>query len=259
MSSLTARPQIAGQDLFVAQASPQAHRLGEQMVTSDGRKFRYVSVEPSASTVTGQTAGASLVAGDLLQSAAQITAHQNLATTAFAIGVTQITATLGATASYANQYSEGYAAISTTPGIGIVYGVAGHALVAASGLITLNLTDSIQVALTSSSKVDLIENLYKGVIQSPVTTATGIAVGVASWALPALTTGGATGQNFGWILSGGPVAVLCKTTTAIGASLMANTATAGSVTLATAGTPVVGSAMAAFTDARRNVMYCTID
>lgn len=259
MSSLTTRPQVFGQDLFVAQAVPQSHKLGEQGITADGRKFRYVSVEPSASTVTGQTAGATLVAGNVIACTPQIANHLAMTPTAAAIGATQILATLGATAAYANQYSEGYALISTTPGNGIAYGVAGHALVASAGVITLNLTDSVLVALTSSSRVDLQQNIYKGVIQAPVTTATAVAVGVAPWALPALTTGGATGQNFGWVQTYGVCACLITGTPAVGAMVAATGAAAGAAAIASSTLQVIGSMISTGVSGKNNAVFLTID
>jgi hypothetical protein len=50
-----------------------------------------------------------------------------------------------------------------------------NAAITASTAFTLNLVveDGVQVALTTSSKLDLQINPYKNVIQAPVTTLTG--------------------------------------------------------------------------------------
>ena len=259
MSSLTQRPAAFGQDLFVAQGVPQSHKLGEQAVTTDGRKFRYVSVEPSASTVTGQTAGAILVAGNVIACTPQIANHLALTPAAMAIGAMTGTATLGATAAYANQYAEGYMLVSTTPGNGIAYNISSHALVASAGVITLNFTDAILVALTTSSRVDLQQNVYKGVIQAPVTTATAVAVGVAPWALPALTTGGATGQNFGWVQTHGVCACLMTGTPAVGAMVAATGAAAGAAAIASSTLQVIGTMISTGVSGKNNAVYLTID
>src|SRR5437773_343778 len=98
---LTGDPVLAGQPLYSSWASPTAsgsttlsvpHYLGERMVTKDGRSFRYC--------LNGAVA---LVAGNVIQAAAQIPNHLALTPVAASIGDTSITVALGATAATANQ------------------------------------------------------------------------------------------------------------------------------------------------------------
>ena len=259
MTSLTGSVQIFGQDVFT-DSTIQQHRLGELGHTADGRKFRYVSVEPSATTVTGQTAGVTLVSGNVIQSSAQVANHLARTPVAAAIGATTITISLGATAAFVNQYAGGYAIISTGPGNGYAYEIKSHPLAASSAAaLVLTLVDSVKVALTTSSRVDLQRNPYASVIQAPVTTATGAAVGVALHPIPAATTGGATGQTYGWIQTCGPAAVLIDGTPAVGAMVVATGAAAGAATIFSSTLQVIGKMMTTGVDTKNNAVFLQID
>ena len=191
----------------------QSLPIGAYMVDRVGRGYRYCK----NSTVA-------LVAGNVIQAVAQTTTHQNLTATANSIGDTSAVATLGALAAAANLYAEGIFQVDTTPDIGSSYGIASHAAVLSGGVITATLysDDPIVVAWTSSTRVGLWQNAYKNVIQSP-TTATGIIVGVAPFAIPASTT---TVDYFGWIQTHGPASVLVAGTPAV-AQGVGYSATAG--------------------------------
>jgi len=261
MTSLTGSTQIFAQDIFSDTGTTfvPLHKLGELGHTADGRKFRYVSVEPSSSQVTGQAAGATLVSGNVIQGAAQIANHLNLAPSAAVIGATTITVTLGATAAFVNQYRGGYAMISTSPGNGYAYEIKSHPLAASSGTLVLTLVDSVKVALTASSRVDLQRNPYSSVIQAPVTTATGAALGVALHPIPAATSGGATGQTYGWIQTYGPAAVLIDGTPAVGAMVVSTGAAAGAATIFSSTLQVIGKMMTTGVDTKNNAVFLVID
>lgn len=261
MSSLTGSTQIFAQDIFSDTGTTfvPLHKLGELGHTPDGRKFRYVSVEPSSSTVTGQTAGATLVSGNVIQSSAQVANHLNLTPSAAAIDATTITVTLGATAAFVNQYAGGYAIISTSPGNGYAYEIKSHPLAAASASLVLTLVDKVKVALTTSSRVDLQRNVYAGVIQAPVTTATGAAIGVALHPIPAATTGGATGQTYGWIQTYGVCAALIDGTPAVGAMVVSTGAAAGGATIASSTLQVIGKMLTTGVNAKNNAVFLQID
>src|SRR5206468_4270040 len=128
------------------------HYTGERMPTKDGRSFRYV--------LNGAVA---LVAGNVIQAPAQVPNHLALTPVAASIGDTSITVALGATAATANQYAGGYAIISTTPGNGYAYRIQSHPAAALSTSVILKLDEAVQVALTTSSRVDLQANAYSGV------------------------------------------------------------------------------------------------
>lgn len=222
MAQLTGPTQSAAQPLYTSSAT-QFHALGERMVTADGRKFVYVK------------AGAvDLVAGNWIQSAAELSNHQNLTPAAAAIGATSITVALGATAATANQYAGGIAAITVTPGLGQALVISGHPAAALSTNLTLQLADPIRVALTTSSRIDLVPNPYSAVIQSPVTTLTGTPVGVAPYVIAA--------GEFGWLQTGGLGAALIAGTPAVGSQLVLPGSAAGAAVVdpANAATPVVG-------------------
>lgn len=200
----------------------QFHALGTRRETKDGRAFRYCSVG----------SGAALVAGNCIQSSAIVANHLANTPPAVAIGDKSFSYTPGATAGAANLYAEGFLQIDTTPGNGHTYQVSGHAAITSSVAFTLNLVDAVQVALTTSSRVGLIANPYKNVIQMPVTTATGTYVGIAPMAIPA--------SEFGWLQTEGIASVLIAGTPALGAAVMCPGATAGAAeVIVAAGTLIV--------------------
>lgn len=243
MPNFAADPQIAPRNLFSSSATQEAN-LGERFVTSDGRVFRYC------------LAGASdLVVGNVIQASAQDTAHQQLTPSAAAVGAVQIVAALGASAAAANLYAGGWAIIDTTPGLGYAYPISGHAAVASSGTITLNLDrdSSVQVALTTSSRVSLQRNPYAGVIQSPVTTLTGAVVGVCVYPI--------TAAQYGWIQAHGPAAVLVAGTPGVGLAVVVPGTAAGCVVVdgGIAATKVVGSMMVTGVDGKVQAVLLNIN
>lgn len=196
-----------GQDDFVSASTP-AHKVGTRAVSDDGRIFRYV-----------RAGAVDLVAGNVIQGPAIVTAHLATTATATAIGATTLTFTPGAATGTANQYADGWMSVSVTPGLGYTYSVAGHPAIASSVAFTLTLKDPIQVALTTSSKLGLLANKYNGVIQLPVTTATGQIVGVAGYIIAA--------TQYGWIQTQGIASVLCTGTPAHGAQVLGPGTVAG--------------------------------
>ena len=261
MATLGPTVQITAHDIFTS-SNTQQHTLGEKAYANDGRTFRYASVQPSAGGATGQPVGATLVTGNVLQSPAVVANHVTLTPTqAQAIGDTTIIVTLGATAASASQYSGGYAIISTAPGNGFAYLIKGHAAVASAGVMTITLAEPIQVALTTSSRIDLQQNAYSGVIQSPVTTTTGSIVGVA---LAPIASNGSGLTTFGWIQSRGVCAALNTGSTTVGSALAAaNPAAAGAVyTAATTNAftlNMIGHALGTGVTAKNNAVYLTLD
>jgi hypothetical protein len=234
---------IAARNLWSSSAT-QEHPLGARFTTKDGRTFRYCKAGASA-----------LVVGNVIQAPAQDTAHQQLTPVAAAVGATSIVAALGASAATANQYAGGWAIIDTTPGLGYAYPVSGHAAVSSSGNITINLErdSTVQVALTTSSRVSLQANPYSGVIQSPVTTLTGAVVGVAVYPIAA--------SEFGWIQTHGPGAVLVAGTPGVGLAVVVPGTAAGCVVIdgAASATKVVGSMMVTGVDGKVQAVLLNIN
>lgn len=181
--------------------------LGALATTGDGRFFRYV--------LAGGTA---LVPGKLQQCAAETTAWENLTAVAAAVGDTTIAASSTVTVT-ANQLAGGLAIISVTPGQGYAYQITGHAAFTAAAP-TFTISDPIKVALTTSSRIDLVPSKFSAVIVNPA-TATGAPVGVAIAATPA--------SNYGWVQVAGPAAVLADGAITVGTNVIASNAVAGAV------------------------------
>lgn len=211
---------ISGQPAFSSTSTAQ-HRIGQQAHAGDGRKYRYV-----------YAGGAALVVGNALQAPAQNTGHDQLTPSAASIGAASITVTPDSGAITANQYSGGYAVIDTTPGLGYVYQIASHPSWSSGTLVlTLAPEDSVQVALTTDSRVTLVSNPYRNVIQCPQTTATNVPVGGAIYPI--------TLNEYGWIQSGGPGSALIDGTPAVGQPVTNVASVAGSLAVHSAELPSV--------------------
>lgn len=217
--------QVVAQGIFDS-STVQNHVLGEKAFSNDGRTFRYVLVGAAA-----------LVPGNYIQSPAVVANHVNLTPTALpSAGDTVITATLGATAATLNQYALGTVTVEKgTLGVGQTLLIKGHAAVLSSGVITLNLSDAVQTTVTGTVTVSLAANPYNGVIQSPVTTLTGVIVGVAVAPLAIAA--------YGWICTRGITGTLITGTPAVGSAVGCPTSAAGSATVDAATLTHVGTVM----------------
>lgn len=144
--------------------------IGTRMVLPDGRVFRYAFSNGAAG------------AGTTVQSSIAIANHDNNedVAAAAAVGATSVSLTLGATLATADQYANGYLAMTTAAGEGHLYRIRTHAAVASDGTGTFYLEDgdSIREALTTSSKFGLVANPYMHVIPAPAGAQTARCVGV---------------------------------------------------------------------------------
>lgn len=237
-------PVIYGIDYLSSEATPQ-HQLGSIGVTHDGRKFRYALNTSTA-----------LVAGNLIQANTEDTGDQALAVDAAAIGAFTVTTSSTVTVT-ANQYANGYLAVAVTPGIGLYYRIKSHPA-ATAAVVTLTLFEPIEVALTTSSRIDLVKNPYDNVIQAVGSaTRTGAILGVAPIALPA--------SEYGWIQTSGPANTLCEAGAAvvIGNLVVASDSTAGAVQPAVNDTtelfPIVGRAMTGIAVDQCGLVYLSLE
>lgn len=232
MSKLSSTALGSPQDLLVS-STVQGADLGTAMTTGDGRYFRYCLV-----------GGTSLVTGTLIQAPAQVANHIQLTPVAAAVGATQVTVTLGATAATANQYYNGLLVVSLDGGTGGVkgyaYQISGHPAAASSGSLTLTLSDPLLNLITTSAKIDLVLNNYSGVIINP-TTGSSAPVGAAIWVLPTAT--------YGWIQTQGPASVLNDAGGAItvGNDVTPSTSVAGAIKSLTGTLPTIGTAVTSIT------------
>lgn len=221
--NLAQDPLGVGIDLYNS-STTQTHQLGAKVTDRMGRVFRYAKAGASA-----------LVAGNVLQAPAQITTHQAMtpAAAAIASGAAKqtVTATLGATnAVTANQYAGGFLVVSTGPGNGYAYEIESHPAASASASCVFTLAEHLKVALTTSSRVDLVPNHYNGVIQAP-TTLTAAPVGVAIHP--------AAASEYCWIQTGGVCPVLIAGTPAVGSAVVSPGSAAGAVVVDGAATATI--------------------
>lgn len=206
VTQLSGPTTVVSQALFT-QSSTANQGLGETVFSNDGRAFRYV-----------QAGAADLVSGQLIQSAAEVTANQNLTAVAASVGDSSIAASTTVTVT-ANQYAGGLAVITTSAGAGIAYRISGHAAFTAAAP-TIQLADTVKVALTTGSRIDLVANPYQSVIQNPVTP-TSSPVGVACGTLTTL--------YYGWVQVSGTASVLADGALVVGSNVVASNGTAGAV------------------------------
>jgi len=188
----------------------QIHPYGTRMVLPDGRVFYY-----------GQTDGAQ-TAGAICQSAVGVANHDmDLAVNTAAAGAKSLSVTVGGTAVTANQYADGYVYVNDGTGEGHIYKVRQHDAISSAGSGTINLYDgdAIVVAFEAATIVGLAKNPYKDFVVYP-TTATGHAVGVAATDFD--------DDDYGWLQTWGPAAVLCDVAFVIGNHVRVSDNTAGS-------------------------------
>lgn len=175
-------------------------KLGYEHKFPDGSLFRYA------------LAGAgNLTVGMLCQSPLPIANHVTQDCLATAIGATQVSVVLGATALEENFYQDGTLFVHTGTGEGYYYRIKSHPAAAASATVVVTLYDDnpIKVALAASgsTKVSLIPNSYRKVLAhaSPPTAEP------VGWAPVAVTAG-----NYFWLQVKGILAPLVQGTLVIG-------------------------------------------
>lgn len=233
---------ITGTDFYSEETNPSTN-IGALAWTDDGRAFRYVLAGASA-----------LVAGDLQQTQAEDTNFNQMAVqAAAAVGVKEISITLGSTATTANLFDGGILTIDTAPGLGQVFTILSHEVKDAAATCKFTVLEPVMVALTTSSKATVRANPFKKVIIFP-TTSTGMPVGGAIKAI--------TAAKYGWIQSHGMGGALSDATvTANDAQGLAPSAgTAGAVTqVVAAGTEVGRSLALATISAAVTPIFWTLD
>jgi hypothetical protein len=217
--------------------------VGTRFETSDGRELTLVKAGAVA-----------LTSGVLVQDAAIIANHQNLAVTAYqafsANGNVQpkVTVTLGATAATANQYAGGFVVVNDNAGEGQTLRIASHPAAAGSASLVLTLEEGAFPLITTASEVCLLPAHGMGVIIQP-TTVTGAQVGV--------TMGPIAAGEYGYVVSRGLAACLAQGAIGVGLGLSVGTV-AGSVAVAAATTARLGFASQAGVDTEYRMVYLTL-
>ena len=205
-------------------AGDQRWPLGTKLVLQDGRQYRFA-----------KAGAAALVVGDVLQAPANVANDVGRTGIAAAVGSYAPTLTLGG-ATTANLYAEGYwmnaVANASALGGGESYKIDNHLAGTTAVVFNLGAGNALRTAIDTTTRVALIQNPYKGVIQVPVTTPTGINVGVAV-SIIALT-------GFGWIQTQGMAAVLTSGTVTLGAGVatIAVAAAAGPIAAIATNAPI---------------------
>lgn len=228
----------------------QQHELGASVNVGD-RVFRYAKSGASNQSV-----------GKINTAPVQKTNHQNQSVqAAAALGATSVSITLGATASVAQEYQEGYLEVGLTPGQGRVYKISDQPAALSSGTQTVTLFDPIQLALTTSSKASLTHNAWNGNVEGTVQT-----IRPAGVPLTSVTASTATAPVYYWDQTRGIAATLNDQAIALGSWLTLSASVAGAViamsgTYATALlTPKVGEmTIKVGVDTQYEPVFLTID
>lgn len=199
------------------QSLSQKYALGCRWALDDGRTYHYA-----------KAGAAALVAGDLIQSptlgGSSATVQTDLTPTAAAVGVQDVTVTLSTDAATLNQYADGWCAVSdgsAAQGFGNMYKIKGNDVGGAGSTCVLHLERGLTVAWTSSTRVSIMTNPYNLVIQAPITTPTGLIMGVPNIAVDI--------NYYCWLQTWGMCNVLVKTALTMGTNVLQDTITAGSV------------------------------
>ena len=193
-----------------ATGETKLHALSTRMVLPDGRVYYY-----------GQTDGAQ-TAGAICQSAVGVANHDMaLATNTASAGDKSVTVTVGGTAATEDQYKDGFLYVNDGTGEGHIYKIRQHDAINSSGSGSINLYDgdAIATGFAAATIVGLAKNPYKDFIVFP-TTGTGHPVGVAATDFD--------DDDYGWLQTWGPAAVLCDVAFVIGNHVRVSDNTAGS-------------------------------
>lgn len=240
MPKTTSLVQAVEQDVHTISDVPRAN-LGDKAITADGRVYRYA-----------KAAGTALAPGKLCVAATPVANHENITVAAaVAVGETTVTATLGATAATAGDYDGGYMVVNDADGEGIAYQIKHSSAADSGGVITIELEDTVRVALTTSSQVSLQKNLYKDVVISAADQAD-CAVGVPNVDV--------TANYYFWLQTGGTCSVLADEAITQGLAVTIGSSVVGAVEgLDGAGEQQVGIAITAGVDTEYRAVRLTLD
>lgn len=182
ITGLTLGPILPGvrakQDFYETSVTAN-YVTGARYEIDDGRVFRYA-----------RAGAVALAAGELQTSPAfggsVANVQADLTPSAAAIGARSVFITTATDATTLNQFAGGYLAVSdggAAIGQGEMYKIVANAA-GAAGLLRFDLDRPLTTAWTSSTRVSIMTNPYNLVVQSPVTTAIGMPVGIPMIATP---------------------------------------------------------------------------
>jgi hypothetical protein len=125
------------------------------MQLADGRCFYYAL-----------DGGSGLTVGKLNFSRATVSGHEDVDTSAQAIGSKAVTVTPATTKVLANEYAEGFISVRETTGQGQIRKIKSHPSAASAAACVLTLYDPWTTAITTSEQADLIHNPFYKVTES---------------------------------------------------------------------------------------------
>ena len=206
MADITGIPLISDTDLYKSNAvASSVYSVGDLVMGTKGRMYRYALAGAAA-----------LVKGNVLQESAENTTMENMA-----VG------TAGVVADKYLQITNGTSTITSAQFVGGTIGVytAGTVTVAdeyvitkitgtltTGGALKVWLDRPLRYAYTTSATVNMKRSPWSGVIQFPVTTPTGMPVGVAIYEIPL--------EEYGFVQTHGECTVLSDNSTfAVGSAV----------------------------------------
>ena len=201
--------------------------LGSVLYYGD-RVFRY-----------GLAGGVALTAGKLVQTYVATAAdHQDLAPTAgVAAGEYEISVETAGTDLTLNQYTGGYLYVNDAAGEGQCLKIQSNPVHDHSDdpSVVITCYDALATAITTSSKVSLIQDPWSGLLVAPAAE-TGAVMGCPIVDMAA--------SAYGWFQTYGPAAVLTEGTAVLGHNVMRSDTTAGAVEPSSGSTlDIVGTCM----------------
>lgn len=206
MADITGLPLISDTDLYDSNAvASSAYSVGDVVRGSKGRLYRYA--------LAGAT---TLVAGNVLQEMVEDTTMENMAVpTAGTAGDMYISVTNGTSTITSAQYVGGTIGVYTagTVAVGDEYVITKiTGTLTTGGAMKVWVDRPLRYAFTTSAKVNMKRSPWSGVVQFPVTTPTGMPVGVAVYAIPA--------AEYGFVQTHGECTVLSDNSTfAVGSAV----------------------------------------
>ena len=172
----------------------------------------------------GKNGGVALTAGKLVQNYVATKAdHQDLAPTAgVAAGEYAISVETAGTDLTLNEYAGGFLYVNDAAGEGQIMKIASNPAHDHSSdpSVVITTHDALATAITTSSKVSLVKDLWSGLVVAPAAE-TGAVMGVPIVDMAA--------DAFGWFQTYGPSAVLTEGTVVLGHNVMRSDTTAGAV------------------------------
>jgi len=216
MSRLTNKGQGAPFSLFTKSTDASLN-------TACGQRF---DLEDGREVVIVKAGAVDIASGKLHQAPAIIADHENLVVTAYTAANTQlgtpakVTVTLGATAVTENQYAQGYLIVNDGAGEGQALKISANPAALGSASCVISLEDAPLTAITTSSNVSLVHDLYTEVIVAP-TTVTSKIVGASIYPI--------TAGQFGYLQTKGVVSLLSDGAIASGVAVSPSNAVAGAV------------------------------